>query len=87
MIPLRGTIRIENRIRSRFFSCIIPLFLVWLVLLPVALILLPIFVVACLLVRVNPFPAMAGLWRVVVSLKGTSVEVDDGQHAVLVHIP
>jgi hypothetical protein len=87
MIPLRGTIQIENRRHKRFLSCIIPLFLVWLLVLPVALLLLPIFVVVCLFVRVNPFLVISAFWRIATSLKGTSVEVDDGQHLVLVHIP
>ena len=87
MIPLRGTIQIENRLRRRFVSCIIPIFLVWLLLLPFALLLLPIFMVQCLFVRVNPFLAIAAFWRLMTSLKGTQVEIDDGQRAVLVHIP
>lgn len=87
MIPLRGTIQIENRRHRRFLSCIIPLFLVWLVLLPVAILVLPVFLIACLLVRVNPIPVIAAFWRILTSLKGTTFEVDDGQHAVLVHIP
>lgn len=87
MIPLRGTIRFENRRRSRFVSCIIPLFLVWVLLLPVALLMLPFFVVACLIARVNPFLMLSAFWRIMTSLKGTEVEVDDGHRAVLVHIP
>jgi len=87
MIPLRGTIQIENRPHRRFFTCIIPLFLVWLLLLPLALLLLPVFLTACLVVHINPFPLLSALWRVITALKGTTVEFDDGQHAVLVNIP
>jgi len=83
MIPITSTVRIRDG-RHQFW---IPLFLVWLLLLPVAILLLPLFFIACLIVRVNPFRAISVLWEILTALKGTDVAVDDGHCSVLVRFP
>lgn len=85
MIPSMLVVGIRKNGR-RGFRLWIPLFLIWLVLLPLVLVLLPLAFVVLLIVRVNPFRAFSGLWRVVAGLKGTHIEVDDGEAAVLVRI-
>lgn len=74
MIPLTSTLRISNQ---HGFRISVPLFIVWLLLIPVALFLLPFFFVGCLFVRVNPFKAIALVWQVIAALKGTNIEVDE----------
>jgi hypothetical protein len=85
MIPMLADVRIHSP-RRRFALMGIPLFLVWLLLLPVALLLLPVLFIVCLAVRVDFFQLLAGLWHVFSSLKDTHVEIQDGQRSVLVHI-
>lgn len=85
MIPLMLVVGIRKYGR-RGFRMWIPLFLIWLLLLPLVLVLLPLAFIALLIVRVNPFRVFIGLWRVVAGLKGTHIEVDDGDASVLVRI-
>jgi len=71
MIPLIAAFHIgANRIWIPF-----PLFVIWLLLLPVCLLLLPLFVIAC---RVNQVPAggaLAAAWAVLRGLRGTRLAV------------
>lgn len=85
MIPIRSTVRIR-KLEGTGFRLWIPLFLVWLLVLPVALLLLPLFFIACLVIRVNPFRAVSTLYGIIAALKGTDVAVDDGHYSVLVRI-
>ncbi len=54
-----------------------PLFLVWLVLAPIGILVLPAILLVSLLSGINPFPAFAAFCRMFASLKGTHVEVED----------
>ena len=84
MIPLTATIRVHtDRVRLHLW---IPLFLAWLILLPLVLLLLPLAFVACLVVELNPFQVFATFWGLISGLKGTHVEVEDPQAHVLVDI-
>lgn len=86
MIPYSAAIRVRNehcRGRQRW---IIPFWLVGLLLMPVGLVLLPFIMLACAIVRINPFPIMHAFWQIFVSLKGTIVDVDDPHFSVSVHV-
>lgn len=74
MIPLFADVEIRTRRRSRRFW--LPLFLVWLLLLPLVLILLPFAAIACLLVRINPIRAFGAMVAVLAATSGTQVEVE-----------
>jgi hypothetical protein len=41
---------------------------------------------ACLIVQINPFRTLAVLWQVLAGLRGTNIEVNDGNAAVVVRI-
>jgi hypothetical protein len=71
--------------RKRFLIGV-PFFLLVTLALPLLLLLMPVVLVACLALRVNPWDAMSGLWRVFTALKGTHVEVAQRDRSVLVHI-
>ena len=90
MIPLFATLRIRHQKpgepRRRGFRLWLPLFLIWLLLAPLVLILLPFFFVACLIMRVNPFRAIVLIWRFLAALRGTHIEIDTAKDTVLVHI-
>lgn len=84
MIPLNSTLRFRNQ---RGFHMWIPLFLVWLLLLPFALLMLPLIFIGCLVFAVNPFRAIAAFWRLVAALKGTNIEVDQPDCYVSISFP
>ncbi|MBZ5538463.1 MAG: hypothetical protein LAO31_21160 [Acidobacteriia bacterium] len=85
MIFQIATINIRHN-RGGDFHLRIPLLLVWLLLLPVALLLLPAILIACLVRRVNPFRALVTFVRILAALRGTHVEVGEGERSVLVDI-
>jgi hypothetical protein len=54
----------------------LPMFLIWLAIVPIALILSPLILLALAVCRLNPFTAAAALISLVIALSGTRVEVD-----------
>ena len=90
MIPLFATLRIRHQkpgeLRRRGFRLWLPLFLIWLLLAPLILIMLPVFFVVCLVSRINPFRAIAAIWCFLSALSGTHIEIDTAKDTVLVHI-
>jgi hypothetical protein len=86
MIPLVGVINVKHWPRSRSFCLWIPLFLVWLLLLPFAILLLPVFFVVCLFCRVNPFQAIATFWSILAGFRDTHIEIDNREALVLIRI-
>ena len=85
MIPLLLTVRIGGA-GSRGVPLWVPLFLVWLLLLPLALLLLPLFLVGSLIGMLNPFRVLWVFWGILNGARGTSVEAANGRHAVLIRI-
>jgi len=85
MIPLLLTVRIGGA-GSRGVPLWVPLFLVWLLLLPLALLLLPLFLVGSLIGMLNPFRVLWVFWGILKGARGTSVEAANGRHALLIRI-
>jgi len=85
MIPMFAIIRF-GRTSSRRSHIWIPLFLIWLVLAPVVIVLLPIAFAACLIVRINPFRACAVIWACLSATRGTHIEVDTRTASFLIQI-
>jgi len=86
MIPYAAAIRIRNEHSRGTQRWIIPFWLAGLLLLPVAVLLLPLTIVVCAVARINPFPILHAFWQIFVALKGTVVEVDDPHHSVSVEV-
>lgn len=61
---------------SRPIRLWLPLFLVWLLVAPIALVLSPLILLALMVCRLNPFTAVAALVGLVAAFSGTRVEVD-----------
>ncbi len=74
MIPLLVVARI-GRAGRRGLPIWIPLFLIWLLLAPLALLLLPLFVIGCRVLRVRPFLALSVGWQLLCGLRRTHIEV------------
>jgi uncharacterized membrane protein len=85
MIPFVAVVSLRNQ-ESRTFRLWIPLFLVWLLLLPLAVLLSPFIFIACLFCRVNPFRGVAVLWQIVGALNDTQLEVEHGSAGMSFHI-
>jgi hypothetical protein len=85
MIPVAGAVRI-GEVRIHGFRLSIPFLLLWVLLLPLLLLATPVVFVAALCARVNPFTAVAALFRILAALKGTHVEVANDQFSVLMNI-
>jgi uncharacterized membrane protein len=85
MIPFVAVVSLRNQ-QSRTFRLWIPLFLIWLIVLPVAILLSPFIFVACLICRVNPFLGVAVMWQVLTALTDTELEVEHRSAGMSFHI-
>jgi hypothetical protein len=86
VIPYSAAIQIRTeRIRTTQ-RWIIPFWLAGILLLPVAILLLPLILVVCAIARINPFPLLGAFWKIFVALKGTTVDVEDPHFFVSVQI-
>ena len=85
MLPLVVRVHVLGR-AGRGVRLWIPLFLMWLLLLPFALIVLPVLFVVCIVVDVDPFPALGAIWRVLCGLSGAHVEVEAPDASVFVSV-
>lgn len=85
MPPL--VVQIHVRVRhGRSLRLWIPLFLLWILLLPFALVSLPVFFILCVVTDVDPFVAAASLLALLASLSGMHIEVDTPHAFVYFHI-
>jgi hypothetical protein len=85
MIPVAGAVRIDD-CRVHGFRLSIPFVLLWLVLAPLLVLLLPVLFIACICVRVDPFQAIGTLFQILAGLRGTQVEVVNDSISMLVNI-
>jgi len=85
MIPLVAVVRLRNE-DSRTFRLWIPLFLVWLLLLPLGVLLSPFIFIACLVCQVNPIRGVAVMWQILNALADTNVEVEHRTAGFSFHI-
>jgi len=85
MIPFVAVVSLRNQ-ESRTFRLWIPLFLVWLLLLPLAVLISPLIFIACLFCRVNPFRGVAVMWQILNALADTDVEVEHRSAGMSFHI-
>lgn len=84
MIPLAATVRV--RAGGRRFGLWLPLFLVWALILPFAVLLSPLFLIGGWALGVRPARAAASVCGVVSALQGVLVEVEFPGARVLVRI-
>ena len=74
------------RVKRRDFRIWIPLALVWLLLLPVVLILSPLFVIACAAGRVSPLRVLSMCWDILTSMKDSQIEVGNASTAFSIYV-
>ncbi len=85
MIPLIAVLGFRTR-NHHLWRLWLPVFIVWLLLLPFVLLLLPFFFIACVVVRMDPFRTLARGWQLIAALRGVRVEVNDPRHYVLLRL-
>lgn len=85
MIPMYATVRIGHGGKPGV-PLWIPLFLVWLLLLPLLLLMAPVALIACLVGRVNPYRALRVFHGLLDGLRGVRVETGCRRYSVLVRV-
>ncbi len=73
----------QNRSLRVFFAS---LWFLGILLLPAILLALPVLVIGCLVIRVNPLRMMSVLGGILAGLKGTNVEVEDRYRTYTVQV-
>lgn len=84
MIPLWMSLHV--RLAKSNIRLGLPLFLLWLLLLPIAVLLAPFALIACLILHFNPVPRIAAGWGVLAALSGTHVDVAAPNARVFIHV-
>jgi hypothetical protein len=85
MIPFVAVVSLRNR-ESHIFRLWIPLFLMWLLLVPLGILLSPFIFIGFLVCRVNPFRGVAVLWQILTALADTKLEVEHRSAGLSFHI-
>jgi hypothetical protein len=85
MIPFVAVVSLRNH-ESRTFRLWIPLFLMWLLLVPLGILLSPFIFIGFLACRVNPFRGVAVLWQILTALADTKLEVEHRSAGLSFHI-
>jgi uncharacterized membrane protein len=84
VIPLLLVLRIRNE-RGRRVNLYLPLFLVWVLLAPLALVALVVLCVVAPFRGIAPHRVLPAVWRVICGLRGLRVDVDSPEARVFVH--
>jgi len=85
MIPFVAVVSLRNQ-ASHTYRLWVPLFLIWLLLLPLAILVSPFIFIACLICRANPFRGVAVIWEIVNALGNTELEVENRSAGMSFHI-
>jgi len=85
MIPFVAVVSLRNQ-ESRTFRLWIPLFLIWLIVLPVTILLSPFIFLACLICRVNPFRGVRVMYEILTALTDTELEIEHPSAGMSFHI-
>jgi hypothetical protein len=78
------TIRISKG--RRFGVISVPLFLLWIVFLPMMLGLSPLILIACVISEVNPFHIFSTMWQMIDALAGAEFEIRKGKRTTVIRI-
>jgi hypothetical protein len=85
MPPLVIRLHVETH-AGRQMRLWIPLFLLWLLMLPFVAIMLPVLFITCVVLDVDPFPALGAIWSVLCAFTGSHIEVEAPDASVFFHV-
>jgi hypothetical protein len=80
------TITVQKKLGSGIFHFGFPLWLGWILVLPLAIVILPVLLLVCLVRLINPWRVGSIFWGILGALKGTEVELDDRRRLVAISI-
>ena len=87
MIPLVAAVSVRpGRAPRRRVWIPLPLFLVWLLLLPLTPVLVPVFLIACRANRISGPRALGALWQLLSGLGRTRIDVDHPDAAIHIRV-
>ena len=86
MPPLFMIVHILPSRSHRGLRLWVPVFLIWILLLPFVLVLLPVFFVVCAAIDIHPFRTLSTFMHVLGSLGGTHVEVESPDANIFIHV-
>jgi hypothetical protein len=84
-IPVAGAVRVGDYC-VHGFRLSIPFLLLWLLMLPLLVLVVPVLFIAAIFMQLNAFMVVGALLRVLASLRGTQVEVVNDSVAMLLNI-
>ena len=84
MIPMVAVMRLRTDPKGRRWWIPLPLFLLWLILLPLAIVWIPIVIVVCAIVDIDPFQALGTTWQLLAGLR--KLRLDVATHEADVHL-
>ena len=85
MIPFVAVVSLRDQ-ESRTFRVWIPMVLIWVMLLPLAVVVSPVIFIACVVCRVNPFRGVGVMWQILVALADMRVDVEHRSAGMSFHI-
>ncbi len=85
-LPMLAVVHVLPNKVHRGIRLWVPLFLVWLLLLPFLLVLLPVYFVVCAVIDIHPFKTLGAFVAVLGSLNGMHVEVESPDANVFIHV-
>jgi len=85
MIPLTAMVKM-GATQNDGIRIWVPLFLLWLLFVPLALLFSPLLCAACLLLRINLRNAPSAFWSTLCGLKGASVVFEKRNTSILIQI-
>lgn len=86
MIPLAGIIALRTQPQGRTWWIPLPLFLLWLILLPALIVVVLAIFVVSLIVGIDPFKALGTSWQLLAGLRGLHVQVEEKNVTVLIKL-
>ena len=86
MIGSMLTITVRKKFGLGIYHFGFPLWAVWLLLLPLAILTLPVLLLICLVRLIDPCRVISIFWGMLRALKGTEVEVEDRSRMVAIGI-
>lgn len=87
MIPLVAAVAVRpNRASRRRIWIPLPLFLLWLLLLPLTPVLVPLFFIACRANRISGPRALGVIWQLLSGLGRTRIEVDHPDASIHIRV-
>ena len=86
MIPMAGVVALRTRPQGRVWWIPLPLFLLWLILLPALIVVVPAIFVVSLIMHINPYRALSISWQLLAGLRGLHVQVEEKHTAVLIRL-